>query len=153
MKNTILFIGSYSEPSKNGIHITNLTGQPAYFTGLNGISGIANPSFLKLAHGHKILYAVSETDNGSIQAFNIAANGALTPAGNPQPSGSSPCHLSVDSKNRHLIASNYSGGSIAIFPLGSDGVPRPAIQRLHFSGKGPNPSRQEAPTPIQPSSP
>lgn len=140
MKNSVLFIGSYAPKDQNGIHVATTAGKT-----LHSLPGVANPSFLKLAHGHKTLYAVSETENGTVQAFAVAPDGALSPAGIPQPTGNGPCHLSVAPGNHHLIAANYGGGSLAVFPLAADGSVRPAVQRLHFSGKGPNAARQEAP--------
>lgn len=150
MKNTVLFIGSYSEASKDGIHALILTDKAPWFgADRKGFSGIANPSFLKLSTNRKMLYAVSEIGEGTVQAYAIQPAGqappGLTPAGTPQPAGNGPCHISVDAQDQHIIVSNYNGGSLTVFPLDANGIPRTAVQRLHFSGKGPNPSRQEAP--------
>lgn len=150
MKNTVIFIGSYSEASKDGIHAMIMLDKEPFSKGLRGFSGIKNPSFLKLSVNHQLLYAVSEVEDGTVQAYTVeSADGpnppGLSPAGSPQPAGNGPCHIAIDKQNRHLIVSNYGGGSLAVFPLDNNGIPRPAIQRLMFSGNGPNPSRQEAP--------
>lgn len=144
MQHTYIFTGAYSEASANGIHVFNMTTQPPYLTQAQAYSGIANPSFLKLAPGNTMLYAVSEVKDGAIQAYHIASNGALSPAGAPQPTGNGPCHIAVAPGKQHLVVSNYGGGSLALFPLNA-GIPGLAIQRLHFSGQGPNKKRQEAP--------
>ncbi|WP_341834982.1 lactonase family protein [Chitinophaga pollutisoli] len=145
MKNTFMFVGTYAAASAPGIHTLTPGPQPPYLSPAHTFSGIANPSFLYLSPDNKRLYAVSEVENGSVQAYHIAANGSISPSGAPQPAGNGPCHVTADPQNRHLVVSNYGGGSLTIFPTDPAGIPRPAIQRLHFSGNGPNKKRQEAP--------
>src|SRR4029079_3436354 len=59
--------------------------------------------------------------------------------------GTDPCYVSVDRTGRVALVANYSGGSGAILPIGSDGSLAPAAQVDKHTGRGPNAERQEAP--------
>jgi len=63
--------------------------------------------------------------------------------------GADPCHLAISGHD--LFVANYSGGSVAIFPLSSTFpyLPRGASRLISFSGTGPITSRQEASHPHQ----
>jgi len=93
----------------------------------------------------RVLYAVNELDKGAVSACTIdRATGALTRL-NEQPSGGgAPCYVSVDRSGRALLVANYGGGSVGLLPIGPDGALAPAHMVQH-AGKGPTPSRQEAP--------
>ena len=44
-----------------------------------------------------------------------------------------------------MLVSNYSGGSLAVWPLDEEGVPVGEAQVIQHTGKGKNPVRQEGP--------
>lgn len=44
-----------------------------------------------------------------------------------------------------VLVSNYSGGSLAVWPLDKDGAPVGEAQVIQHTGKGRNPARQEGP--------
>ena len=83
-----------------------------------------NPSFLAVDPQKRNLYAVNEGGGGNsaIAAFKLnPANGQLTFV-NSQPSqGNGPAHVSVDQTGRWVMAANYGGGTVAIFPARPDG--------------------------------
>jgi 6-phosphogluconolactonase len=87
------------------------------------VASLLNPSWLT-KHPHlDVFYAVSETTDGAVAGFRL--DGALL---STQPShGADPCHLAVDPTGSRLVVANYSGGSIAVYPLdGDDGTILPA---------------------------
>jgi 6-phosphogluconolactonase len=51
----------------------------------------------------------------------------------------------VDKTGKYLLAANYSGGSVAAFPIGDDGRPGEASAFIQHTGHGTNPERQEGP--------
>jgi len=59
--------------------------------------------------------------------------------------GDHPCHVVTDHAGTHVIASNYSGGSISVFPIGPAGSLGGMVQQIHHEGSGPDPRRQQAP--------
>lgn len=86
------------------------------------VASLLHPSWLT-RHPHlDVLYAVSETTEGAVAAFRL--DGTLL---STQPShGADPCHLAVDPTGSRLAVANYSGGSIAVYPLEADGTILPA---------------------------
>jgi 6-phosphogluconolactonase len=82
---------------------------------------------------------------GAVSAFAIASNtGALTRLDEQPSEGGAPCYVSVDRSGRLVLIANYSGGSVALLPIKTDGSLAPASHVEHHTGKGPNTERQEA---------
>lgn len=147
-------IGSYAPADQEGVHVGVLAGpgRPLRITGSQ--SGVANPSFLRVAPQHRCLYAVSETAVGTdgtaghVHAFRLLDDGDAPrlAAINRQPSaGDAPCHLAVDPSGNWLAVSNYGSGSVAVLPIGRKGeLGEPADVAQH-EGAGPNPDRQRGP--------
>lgn len=113
-----------------------------------------SPSFLALHPNGRTLYAVNEsrrysglTNSGSVSAFSIdAASGKLTLLNLVASGGADPAHLTTDRTGRWLFVANYSGGSVAVFPIRQDGGLEEASQVVQFTGSTKaDPVRQEAP--------
>ena len=105
-----------------------------------------NPSFLAV-EGNRI-YAVSEMPDttASVYAWRWGGNGfylmGLQPTGTPY-HGEDPCYVATD--GTRLAVANYSGGTLALYPLQGDGSIAP-LDSLVFSGTGgPDLSRQAMP--------
>ncbi len=121
-------------------------------TSLGLVAEAANASFLVAHPSGKFLYAANETSSfagqpgGAVSAYAIdAKTGGLTLL-NQQPSGGAdPCHLAVDRDGRYLFVANYSGGSISVFPIETDGRLRAATAFVQHVGSSLNPGRQKAP--------
>ncbi len=149
-----IYVGTYAAQEEPGIYLYTMNTQTGELALTSSVSGIANPSFLTLDASRQRLYAVSEMHTfadrpgGGVVSFAISPqDGALTQL-NTQPTyGNDPCYLSVDSTGTNLLVSNYTGGSISLFPLLANGEIGPLAERIQHSGHGPNPQRQEAPHP------
>jgi 6-phosphogluconolactonase len=60
--------------------------------------------------------------------------------------GDHPCHVTIDSKNRYVIVSNYTGGNFKAIPLLKDGsLDTINTQVIQHTGKSINKVRQEKP--------
>ncbi len=98
-------------------------------------------------NGH-YLYAVNEMGKSedTVSAFSIDAKSGKLALLNTVPSrGSAPCHLSLDKTGRYLAVANYASGSIAVFPVLSDGrLGEPSGFSQH-TGHSVNKKRQEGP--------
>src|SRR5713101_7180870 len=130
-----VYVGTYTGGPANGKGIYRFDLDPA--TGHLSHRALAaettNPSFLTVHPNHRVLYAVGELDHfqgkssGAISAFAIdPKTGDLTLL-NQQPSGGAgPCHLVVDKQGKHVLAANYSGGSLCVLSIDSNGRLGPA---------------------------
>jgi 6-phosphogluconolactonase len=59
--------------------------------------------------------------------------------------GADPCYLIVDKAGKYVLVANYTGGSIAVFPVLADGKLGDASAFVQHTGHGTDPRRQEGP--------
>jgi 6-phosphogluconolactonase len=147
-----VYVGTYTDGTSRGIYRTSLDIVSGKATAPVLAVEAKNPSFLALHPSGRFLYAVSEVEDfqgaktGGVLAFAIdPKTGDLTLL-NQQPSeGGAPCHLVVDRSGKNLLVANYSGGSVALLRIGSEGRLQPAsVVKLH-EGQGPSTARQQKP--------
>ncbi|MFG1608892.1 lactonase family protein [Actinoplanes sp. NPDC049265] len=143
-----LFVGSYTgESGGRGEGIALLGRDPA--TGELSPRGVAartpSPSFLTRHPVLPVLYAANELDEGTVSAFAVGPDGSLTPAGGAGTGGAHPCHVAVTPDGRHLLAANYSSGSVSVHPLDAAGRPGERTDLVALRGNGPDPDRQTGP--------
>jgi 6-phosphogluconolactonase len=141
------YLGTYTSQPGGGTGI----GLAAYRPGGGGLAstgvldGVANPSYLALAPDRRTLYTVNEQAEGAVTAVRIGAGRPPEVLGSRPTGGADPCHLSVHSGGRFLLSANYTGGSLAVHPLGRDGSPGEASDLVRHEGSGPDPQRQDGP--------
>ena len=110
-------------------------------TGSLGASTVAasttDPSFVALTPDRNFLYAVNES-GGTVVAFSVnPTNGALQRLNQRSSNGGAPCHVVVDGSGRNVIVANYSGGSVAVFPILTNGQLGVASAFVRHPGSGP----------------
>ena len=71
--------------------------------------------------------------------------GTLTLFNRVSSRGADPCHLSVDKSGKWLFVANYSGGSVAAFPVQDDGKLGEASAFFQHAGSSVNKARQSGP--------
>ena len=155
MKDTFVYVGTYTngESQSEGIYVYRFDAAIGGLTHLSTCTGIDNPSFLDYSPDKKFLYVVSEVDQingvagGGMAAYSIDSyTGALTFLNMESTHGAYPCHVQLDKSGKYVMAANYMGGNIAVFPILENGTVGPAcdvVQHTDFSEV--NPERQEAP--------
>lgn len=149
-----LFIGTYTEPMPHvggeaeGIYTATMDETSGRIAITGVITGPRNPSYVAVSPGGRRIYCVQETFAGDDpRLFALALDGSDTSAralGSVASRGGEPCHVTLDPKGRFVFVANYGSGSVAAFPLNSDGgiVDVPTI--VQHRGSGPNP-RQDGP--------
>lgn len=151
----IMYIGTYTTAPSKGIYAYRFEGATGAVTPM-AAAGLAveteNPSFLAVHPNQRFLYAVNEISKydgkaaGSVSAFAIdRATGRLTLLNRVSTRGADPCHLAVDTSGKWLFVANYSGGSIAAFPVGDDGKLGEASAFFQHTGASVNKARQSGP--------
>ena len=146
-QNYYLFIGTYTSGGSKGIYVYEFNSKTGETKWVSNTDSAANPSFLTIAPDGKHIYAVNEISRaqaGLVAAYAFdPASGKLTLI-NRQSSGSeNPCHITITKNGKWLAVANYTGGSLATFPVNADGSIQPFSQHIIHEGKGVNPQRQE----------
>src|SRR5580765_78163 len=146
----MIFVGTYTDKGSKGIYAYRFEASTGTAAPLGLAVESANPSFLAVHPNQRLLYAVNETSNyegqnsGSISAYSIdPQSGHLAFLNSVSSRGDSPCHLSVDRTGKLVVAANYGGGSIAAFPLKSDGSLRDASAFVQHQGSSVDKARQQ----------
>ena len=118
-----------------------------------GVTGnVVSPSFLALHPSQGFLYAVEEAAEspgeatGTVAAFAIgAADAGLTFLNRQSTHGNGPCHLTVDPTGAYLIAVNHGSGSVAVYPIRTDGSLSEASDLVQHVGSSVHPRAQRGP--------
>ncbi|WP_375417404.1 lactonase family protein [uncultured Hymenobacter sp.] len=148
----LVYVGTnVASATDNTIYLYRLDPATGALTPVSAQPGGPSPTYLALTPDHRRLYAVNETGNfqgqssGSLRAFSVnQQTGALTLL-NEQPStGASPCYVSLDRTGKAVLVANYTGGNVALLPVGADGqLVAPTATDQH-EGRGPHPNQDRA---------
>jgi 6-phosphogluconolactonase len=83
---------------------------------------------------------------GAVSAFSIDPKTHQLNALNQQPSlGADPCHINVDREGKNVLIANYTGGSVAVYPIDGDGGLKTNSSFIQHTGSSVNKSRQSEP--------
>ncbi len=149
-----MYVGTYTleGSTSKGIYVYRYDAASGKVTSIGLAAQTTNPSFLAVSPNHRFLYAVNEVGNykgeksGAVSAFAIdRATGKLTLLNEVASKGADPCYITVDKAGKYVLVANYTGGSVATFPILEDGKLGAASAFVQHTGHGPNPDRQEGP--------
>jgi len=141
------YVGTYTDGGKPwrggrglGVHqfaldsdtgaLKPITGAPPAVAGAGNDAKLRNPASLARHPKLPMLYAANEFEAGSVSAFRIGANGALSFVSEMACGGKDPAHISVHPDGRFLFTANYASGDVSVIALRTDGTPdadRPAV--------------------------
>jgi 6-phosphogluconolactonase len=150
----LMYVGTYTEDGSKskGIYAYRYSPDGGAITSLGLAAETTNPSFLAVHPNHHFLYAVNEVGNykgeksGAVSAFAIDhATGKLTLLNQVASKGADPCYITVDKTGKFVLVANYTGGSVAVFPVLEDGRLGESSAFVQHKGHGANPERQEGP--------
>jgi 6-phosphogluconolactonase (cycloisomerase 2 family) len=149
------YVGTFSSPlhdvlptqvdlppgNGRGIHIFQMDADTGALTPVDIYEHGTSPSCVALDHSATHLYSSNETDRvgekkeGTISSFIIKPDGRLQLL-NTVPSGApGPTFVSLHPSGKFLFVANYFGGSVAVFPILSDGSLANATDLKIDSGK------------------
>ncbi len=128
----LIFVGRYATADQPGILAFAFDEANATLTPCGSCAGVVNPSFVVVHPNGRWLYTTSETSqgqggvSGGVWAFRFerdAANAAVAiePLNHRPSNGDDPCHVLLDISGQWLITTNYTSGSVAVFPVQADG--------------------------------
>ncbi len=142
-----VYAGTYTGGESEGIYLLRLDAESGTLTDRRLVAETPDPSFLAIHPSRRFLYATNErgADEAAVTAFAIdGETGALTEINQRPAHGGAPCHIVVDPAGEHAAIANYSGGNLAVYPLGEDGRLLPASDGVQHEGSSVT-SRQEGP--------
>ncbi|SEK24867.1 6-phosphogluconolactonase [Stigmatella aurantiaca] len=144
-----LYVGSYTSAGGEGITLCRLSMQTGSLQKVAVTRNVSEPSFLAMDRQGRYLYAVNELGSyqgmasGAVSAFAVnPSTRALTLINQQASRGSAPCFVSVDANDKFVMAANYGGGNISVFPIQSHGGLGAATDFKQFQGSGPHPNQR-----------
>src|SRR5580693_1729579 len=147
-----VYVGTYTDHGSKGIYVYRFDSSAGKMTSLGLATEAVEPSFLTAGSSRRFLYAVNETDifngqpTGAVSAFAIQSEtGKLSLLNQVSSRGASPAHITLDRTGKYALVSNYTGGSVAVFPVLKDGRLGEATSFVQHKGSSVNPERQEGP--------
>ncbi len=112
------------------------------------VATASSPGFLALNPRGGILYAVATLDKVPVvAAYRINADGSLSFLSQSPVGDGASAHIAVHPSGRFLLTAQYGGGSVALFPLDSEGKPGAAQLTEHAGGARVVAKRQDSPHP------
>ncbi|MGO2369773.1 MAG: lactonase family protein [Serratia sp. (in: enterobacteria)] len=121
------YIGTYN-PNGEGVYRVQVDPASGALSARTLVSSQANPAQLAVDAKGQTLYVASEvadfngTKHGGIIAYRInPTDGSLTQLNQVDSQGAGPVYLSPTPNGRHLLVANYVSGTVAVFPIQSDG--------------------------------
>ncbi len=144
-----ILVGTYTNSGKGeGIYYYSFDSQKGSAALLNK-QVLEDPSFLTTGFANQYIYSVNELGNklGGITSLKLDKNtGEMSKINSEFTQGDHPCHVTIDSKNRYVIVSNYTGGNFKAIPLLKDGsLDTINTQMIQHTGKSINKDRQDKP--------
>jgi len=122
------YVGTYT-PNGGGIYLFRIDRASGALMQIQVVDDTRNPSWLALNAGETRLYAVSEIDNfqgarsGAVVSYAIDSDSfELKRLGAVASGGTGPAYVSVHPTGKYVFVANYGGGSVAVFPVGTDGT-------------------------------
>ncbi len=152
-KRYLAFIGTYTEKTKSkGIYAFRFDDASGKLSLVGVAAETPNPSFLVLHPNGKYLYAANELDkfngeeSGAVSAFSIdRKSGKLKLLNQVASRGAGPCHITLDKTGKYVFVANYDSGTVAVFPVQSDGQLGKYTGYEKHIGSSVNKERQEGP--------
>jgi 6-phosphogluconolactonase len=148
----LLYVGTYTEKESKGIYAYRFDAASTQLTPLGLAAETTNPSFLAIDPSGRFLYAVNEVQNykgassGAVSSFGIDQQNAKLSSLNEVPSrGADPCYITFDKTGKFALIANYTGGSIAVFPVKPNGDIGESSAFVQHTGSSINKERQAGP--------
>ncbi len=142
----LLFVGTYTQETSTGIYVYKMDTATGALSKICTSPKTNNPSYLAIHPNKKWFYAVNEENSGTISAFSFdSAQNKILLINSVASKGDYPCYVSISKTGRYVMAANYNSGSVAVFPIGSNGSLGQASSVDQHTGSGPVAGRQDGP--------
>ena len=126
--NIRMVVGTYTDTGSHGIYTFSFDQRTGKARVLDSLA-LRDPSYVTVARGGSMLYAVSERPDStaSLSAIRLnARTGHMKLLNTQLTGGADPCY--VETRGRIALTANYTGGSMSVFPIKADGSLAPRSQ-------------------------
>lgn len=140
-----MLVGTYTNGTSKGIYTFRFNQETGASTPLSSVE-LPNPSYLTLSEDGKLVYAVSEMNDSTAALSSLAFDketGSLRLLNTEPTRGADPCYVATNGKE--VLTANYSGGTMSVFPLRTDGTVAPVDTLFEGTATGPDAVRQATP--------
>jgi 6-phosphogluconolactonase len=148
----LVYVGTYTDHGSKGIYSYRFDSSTGKLSSLSLAAETTEPSFLAIDSSGRFLYAANEIadyggqSTGAASAFAIQPEtGKLSFLNQVSSRGAAPAHITLDRTGRCALVSNYTAGSVAVFPVLKDGRLGEASSFVQHKGSSVNPERQKGP--------
>jgi 6-phosphogluconolactonase len=152
LRGDLVYVGTYSAHGGKGIYAYRFDPSSGRLISLGLAAESADPSFLVVSGNGQFLYAVNEIASyqgqptGAVTAFKIEQDtGKLSELNEVSSRDQGPAHIALDRTGKWALVSNYTLGSVAVFPILKDGRLGEASSFVQHKGSSVNPERQAGP--------
>jgi 6-phosphogluconolactonase len=147
----LLYVGTYTDHGSKGIYAYRFDSSSGKLSSLGLAAEADEPSFVTVDSSGRYLFAVNEIaeykgqPTGAVSAFAIQTEtGKLSLLSQVSSRGEGPAHITLDQTGKHVLVSNYTTGTVAVFPV-KDGRLGEATSFVQHKGSSVNPQRQAGP--------
>jgi 6-phosphogluconolactonase len=148
----LVYVGTYTDHGSKGIYAYRFDAKTGLATALGLAAESVQPSFVIVDDSGHFLYAVNETESyegqptGAVSAFAVdSASGKLSLLNQVSSRDGGPAHIALDRTGKYALVSNYTRGSLAVFPVQKDGRLGEPSAFVQHHGAGMDKERQEQP--------
>lgn len=148
----MVFISAFAPGEEGAIHAYHLDTASGELTLLHRNTDVEHPFFMALSPSGRFLYSIHAPgefggpEEEQVAAFEVLGDsGELKLLNRQSARGSAACYLDVDAKGRTLTLANYATGSVAAFPIRTDGSLAETSSFMPLSGSSIRPERQSEP--------
>lgn len=142
---TLAVLGSYTDGGGDGLWTFRVDGTT--LTPRDGAEEV-NPSFLDVHPSEPVVVAVTEHDDGTTVSYRVdSRTGDIDRLNGTGTGDDGPCHVAIGPRGKYAVVSHYTGGSVALLAIDSNGEIHGPLDLHRHSGAGPRRDRQSAPHP------
>lgn len=143
--NVKMVVGTYTDAGSEGLYSFDFDQENGTATELSSLK-IDDPSYFTFSKNGRYIYAVSEKNNSLAVLNSIGfdpTKGTFSFMNSQLTHGADPCYVATNGKI--AVTANYSGGSLSVFPILSNGTLDKSLVLMSSKKMGPNRTRQNQP--------
>ena len=143
--NVKMVVGTYTDAGSEGLYSFDFDQENGTATELSSLK-IDDPSYFTFSKNGRYIYAVSEKNNSLAVLNSIGfdpTKGTFSFMNSQLTHGADPCYVATNGKI--AVTANYSGGSLSVFPILSNGTLDKYLVLMSSKKMGPNRTRQNQP--------